>query len=312
MGAIDGPSSSQAGFEVSEPGASASMHTDDVASDQAEFTYLYNLMDEDVGSADLPQTADVPRTHGLNNPGSASETPEAATPSMGATSSLRSARGEVGEFGGSADLRRDVNIPTMEGNSSRFGNEAFQVGESGGSTDLPQTADVPNTHGLNNPGSASEAPEAATPSMGATSSLRSARGEVGESGGSADLHQDVNVPTMEGNSSRFGDEAFQVGESGGSTDLPQTADVPNTHGLNNPGSASETPETATPSMGATSSLRSARGEVGESGGSADLHQDVNVLTMEGNSSRFGDEAFQVGESGGSANLPQTENLDSQN
>ena len=180
-----------------------------------------------------------------------------------------------------------IKTPTLSGtagnNSSWFGDEAFQVGESGGSADLPQSAEISNVDGLNSPGSAfadfgddqparaSEAPEATISSMGATNSPRTAHAEAGESGGSAHLPQDVNMPslgvtdsprsaqdgfevgesggsshlhqdanpsgTAGNNSSWFGDEAFQVGESGGSADLPQSAEISNLDGLNSPGSA---------------------------------------------------------------------------
>ena len=192
---------------------------------------------ESGGSADLPQSAEISNVDGLNSPGSAfadfgddqparaSETPEATIPSMGTANSPRTARAEAGESGGSAHLPQDVNMP----------------------------------------------------SLGATDSPRSAQDgfEVGESGGSSHLHQDANPSGTAGNnSSWFGDEAFQVGESGGSPDLPQSAEISNVDGLNSPGSAfadfgddqparaSETPEATIPSMGATNSPRTARGEAG--------------------------------------------------
>ena len=251
MGATDSPRSGQDGIQVGESGGSSHLHQDATlpsmdGNSSSWFAEDGFQVGESGGSADLPQTAEVSNVAGLNSPGSdfadfgdvptrTIETAEAsAIPSMGTTSSPRS---------------------------------AHEVGESGGSVHLPQDANMP--------------------SMGATDSPRSRQDgiQVGESGGSSHLHQDATLPSMDGNSSSwFAEDGFQVGESGGSADLPQTAEVSNVAGLNSPGSdfadfgdvptrTIETAEaSAIPSMGTTSSLRSAH-EVGESGGSVHLPQE---------------------------------------
>ena len=251
MGATDSPRSGQDGIQVGESGGSSHLHQDAALPSMDGTSSSWFAEDgfqvgESGGSADLPQTAEVSNVAGLNSPGSdfadfgdvptrTIETAEAsAIPSMGTTSSPRS---------------------------------AHEVGESGGSVHLPQDANMP--------------------SMGATDSPRSGQDgiQVGESGGSSHLHQDATLPSMDGNSSSwFAEDGFQVGESGGSADLPQTAEVSNVAGLNSPGSdfadfgdvptrTLETAEaSAIPSMGTTSSLRSAH-EVGESGGSVHLPQE---------------------------------------
>eukprot|EP00438_Fugacium_kawagutii_P016841 Skav203800 [mRNA] locus=scaffold206:647143:652787:+ [translate_table: standard] len=418
MGATDSPRSARDGFEVGESGGSSHLQPNaNVASTEGNANSWFG---EDAfqaggsgGSADIPQTAEVSNVAGFDSPDSAfadfgeeepvrvTETAEATIPSMGATSSPRSAREEVGESGGSASLLQDINVHSMgatdsprsardgfevgesggsshlqqdanvastEGNAnSWFGEDAFQAGGSGGSADLPQTAEVSNVAGFDSPDSAfadfgeeepvrvTETAEATIPSMGATSSPRSAREEVGESGGSASLLQDINVHSMgatdsprsardgfevgesggsshlqqdanvastEGNAnSWFGEDAFQAGGSGGSADIPQTAEVSNVAGFDSPDSAfadfgeeepvrvTETAEATIPSMGATSSPRSAREEVGESGGSAGLLQDINVHSMGATDSpRSARDGFEVGESGGSSHLQQDANV----